>query len=51
MTNRTIRGFKLTAEGDAFIEAVLLGRDVKGSAFAGAGKTTILLAVEKYHIG
>lgn len=48
---KTIRGFNLTAEQDNFIEVVMSGKNIKGSAFAGAGKTTVLLAIEKYYVG
>ncbi|WP_413694441.1 hypothetical protein [Psychromonas sp. KJ10-2] len=48
-TTRELNGFYLTIECNNFIDAVLAGDDVIGEAFAGTGKSTSLLAVEKYH--
>ncbi|WP_221073251.1 3'-5' exonuclease [Vibrio alfacsensis] len=45
---RTIGEHELTDEMNALMDAIEAGEDVKGFAFAGAGKSTFLRAVEKY---
>lgn len=47
--NRTIGGHDLTFEMNAIIDAIISGLNVKGFAYAGAGKSSLLRAVEKYH--
>lgn len=46
---RTIGEHDLTDEMNAIIDAVEAGDDVKGFAYAGGGKSTLLRAIEKYH--
>lgn len=46
---RTIGEHKLTDEMNAIIDAVEAGDDLKGVAYAGGGKSTLLRAIEKYH--
>lgn len=48
--SRTIGNHNLTDEMNNLMDAVEAGEDVKGDAKAGAGKSTFLRAVEKYHI-
>ncbi|WP_175422503.1 3'-5' exonuclease [Vibrio scophthalmi] len=48
---RTIGKHNLTPEMNAIIDRVLLGHSLKGEAFSGTGKSTLLRAVEKYHVG
>lgn len=48
-TDRTIGEHKLTPEMDNVIDAVQAGFSLKGFAYAGAGKSSLLRAIEKYH--
>lgn len=50
-TNRTIGSHELTDEMNNIIDAIIAGENVKGFAFAGGGKSSLLRASEKYHIG
>lgn len=46
---RKIGEHELTNEMNSIIDAVEAGCDVKGFAYAGGGKSTLLRAIEKYH--
>jgi len=45
----TVGEHKLTDEMNLVIDAVINGDNIKGEAFAGAGKSSTLRAIEKYH--
>ena len=49
--NRKIGNHFLTDQMDSFIDEAISGNDIKAFAFAGAGKSTTLRAVEVYHQG
>lgn len=49
ITVRTIDEYNLTTEMNCIIDAVESGIDVKGFAYAGGGKSTLLRAIEKFH--
>ncbi len=51
MSKRKIDGHELTSQMNNLIDAVLADENVKGSAIAGGGKTTLLKAIPKYHDG